>query len=124
MLSTFSCFCCRLFSILPFQDVLSGTLIESQTFLDPDQDRRSVGPDLDPNCLQRLSTDDKVNAYICILVSEKFLQKTTILLVCDGLDTVSVVYINDKEVGRSVNMFVRYIFDVKHALHVSIVCAR
>ena len=24
--------------------------------LDPDQDRRSVGPDLSPNCLQRLST--------------------------------------------------------------------
>ena len=27
--------------------------------LDPDQDRRSVGPDLGPNCLQRLATDDK-----------------------------------------------------------------
>ena len=25
--------------------------------LDPDQDRRSVGPDLDPNCLQRVSVD-------------------------------------------------------------------
>ena len=30
--------------------------------LDPDQDRRSVGPDLDPNCFQRLSADDKVAA--------------------------------------------------------------
>ena len=27
--------------------------------LDPDQDRHSVGPDLGPNCLQRLSADDK-----------------------------------------------------------------
>ena len=26
--------------------------------LDPDQDRQNVGPDLDPNCLQRLSADD------------------------------------------------------------------
>ena len=26
--------------------------------LDPDQDRRSVGPDLGPNCLQKLSADD------------------------------------------------------------------
>ena len=26
---------------------------------DPDQDRRSVGPDLDPNCLQRLLADEK-----------------------------------------------------------------
>ena len=27
--------------------------------LDPDQDRQNVGPDLGPNCLQRLSSDDK-----------------------------------------------------------------
>ena len=27
--------------------------------LDPDQDSRSVGSDLYPNCLQRLSIDDK-----------------------------------------------------------------
>ena len=27
--------------------------------LDPDQARHFVGPDLDPNCLQRLSTDVK-----------------------------------------------------------------
>ena len=27
--------------------------------LDLDQDRRSVGPDLDPNILQRLSADEK-----------------------------------------------------------------
>ena len=26
--------------------------------LDPDQARHFVGPDLDPNCLQRLSADD------------------------------------------------------------------
>ena len=26
--------------------------------LDPDQARRFVGPDLGPNCLQRLSTED------------------------------------------------------------------
>ena len=26
---------------------------------DPDQDQRSVGPGLSPNCLQRLSVDDK-----------------------------------------------------------------
>ena len=27
--------------------------------LDPDQNGHSVGPDLGPNCLQRVSTDDK-----------------------------------------------------------------
>ena len=26
--------------------------------MDPDQARQNVGPDLDPNCLQRLSADD------------------------------------------------------------------
>ena len=26
---------------------------------DPDQDPLSVGPDLDPNCLQKLSADDR-----------------------------------------------------------------
>ena len=37
---------------------LSGILSECQ-WLDPDQNRHSVGPDLGPNCLQRLSADDK-----------------------------------------------------------------
>ena len=31
--------------------------------LDPDQDQRSVGPYLGPNCLQRLSADDKSCRY-------------------------------------------------------------
>ena len=29
--------------------------------LDPDQDQPSVGPDLDPNWLQRLPADDKLS---------------------------------------------------------------
>ena len=32
--------------------------------LDPDQVRRSVGTDLGPNCLQRLSADDKRQAIL------------------------------------------------------------
>ena len=32
---------------------------QSANCLDPDLDRHSVGPDLGPNCLQRLSADDK-----------------------------------------------------------------
>ena len=36
--------------------------------LDPDQDRRSVGPNLDPNVLQMISVDDK----------SRFLQNTYI----------------------------------------------
>ena len=33
--------------------------MEVSNGLDSDQDRHSVGPDLGPNCLQRLSADDK-----------------------------------------------------------------
>ena len=39
---------------------LSETLSECQNgWMDPDQDLSSVGPDLSPNHLQRLSADDK-----------------------------------------------------------------
>ena len=31
--------------------------------LDPDQDESSVGPDLGPNCLQRLSADDNIALF-------------------------------------------------------------
>ncbi len=37
------------------------------------------------------------------------------MLVCEGLDTVSTVYINDKPVGTSTNMFARYFFNIPHA---------
>ena len=37
---------------------LLGTPSDSKS-LDPDQAQHFVGPDLDPNCLQRLSEDDK-----------------------------------------------------------------
>ena len=31
--------------------------------LDPDKAQRSVGPDLGPNCLQRLLADDKIRRW-------------------------------------------------------------
>ena len=46
------------FSKLTFQKILSGTMSVSNV-LDPDQDRHFVGPDLGPNCFQRLSAEDK-----------------------------------------------------------------
>ena len=44
--------------------------------LDPDQARHFVGPDLGPNCLQRLSTDDKVPLSGKELNTEQFLDTT------------------------------------------------
>ena len=41
-----------------FRKILLGIPSECQTVLDPDQVRRFVGPDLGPNCVQKLSSDD------------------------------------------------------------------
>ena len=37
-------------------------IIRVSNTLDPDQARQNVGPDLGPNCLQRLSADDMLNS--------------------------------------------------------------
>ena len=59
MLGNFLCFyCCLLFSKYFFLNYFKNTIGVSNG-LDPDQDRNSVGPDLGPNHLQRLSVDDK-----------------------------------------------------------------
>ena len=49
---------CRFFSKSTFSKNSFRNTIRVSNGLDPDQDRRSVGPDLGPNCLQRLSADD------------------------------------------------------------------
>ena len=43
------------------QKILSATVntIRVSNSLDPDKAQHSVGPDLDPDCLQRLSADNK-----------------------------------------------------------------
>ena len=50
------------FKINFFKKLFHRNTIRVSNGLDPDQDRRFVGPDLDPYCLQRLSADDKVAA--------------------------------------------------------------
>ena len=56
--------CWVIFHVLIFFSKLSSFFkkknhIQSAKRLDQDQDRHYVGPDLNPNCLQRLSADDK-----------------------------------------------------------------
>lgn len=51
-------------------------------------------------------------------VKEPLFSKRKIVLVCEGLDTISDIFINDIFIGSSKNMFVRYIFDIKAALTV------
>lgn len=49
------------------------------------------------------------------------MSKEKVVLICEGLDTVSRIFINGVLIGKSKNMFVRYIFDIKSALQV-IIC--
>ena len=62
MLGNFWCFCCHLltfFKISFFKIFFFSSTIRVSNCWDPEQDRRCVGPDLDQNCLQMLSIDDK-----------------------------------------------------------------
>ena len=49
----------RIFFKITFKINSYENTIRVSTRLDTDQDRHFVGPDLRPNCLQRLSADDK-----------------------------------------------------------------
>ena len=65
MLSNFACFfvVCRFFFFFLnhlFQKQSFMNTIKVSNSLDPDQARHFVGADLDSNCLQRLSADDKI----------------------------------------------------------------
>ncbi|XP_064649929.1 beta-mannosidase-like [Lineus longissimus] len=53
------------------------------------------------------------------LVSEDVYDRPHLDLVCEGLDTVAAVYINDKLLARTKNMFIKHRFDVKGLLVVS-----
>ena len=58
----FSCFCCHLLTfslIFCFSKKSFKNNIRASNCLDPDQDVHSFSPNLGPNCLHRLSTDDK-----------------------------------------------------------------
>ena len=54
--AVFNEICCTV-NVLKFQTLSSSEMLVFN--LDPVQDPRFVGPDLGPNCLQRLSADDK-----------------------------------------------------------------
>ena len=53
---TFTVYCCAIFYFL---DTEFFSTIRVSNRLDPDQTRHFIGPDLGPNCLQRLSADNK-----------------------------------------------------------------
>ena len=65
MLGNFHAFfvVCWLFLNKLFRKIISGTLSECQMVWIQIRTGRSVGPDLGPNCLQRLSAEDKSHRF-------------------------------------------------------------
>ena len=51
-------------------------------------------------------------------MDDQLYSQSSVVLVCEGLDTVSTVLVNGHVVGTSNNMFVRYVFDIKDKLKV------
>jgi beta-mannosidase len=49
-------------------------------------------------------------------VTKEFISEDQVYLVCDGLDTIANVFVNDKLVGASQNMFRQYRWDIKGLL--------
>ena len=56
-----------------FKKKFRNTIRESNC-LDPDQDRHSVDPDLGPNCLQRLSADEKATTNTTLSVQSNLVE--------------------------------------------------
>jgi len=54
-----------------------------------------------------------------LTASSELLANPSVVLVAEGLDTISTVLVNGVQVGSSENMFVRYVYDIKPALVVS-----
>lgn len=50
-------------------------------------------------------------------ITSDILEQDRIFLCCEGLDTISCIYINDKEIARTCNMHRTYEFDIKQALN-------
>ena len=59
-----------LFSKLPLSKYSFRNTIRVSNGFDPDQDCRSVGPDLGPNCLQKISADDKSRRFNVVTDNE------------------------------------------------------
>ena len=70
---SFKLYYCAIFNSL---DAFSFNTIRVSNSLDPDQARQNVGPDLDPNGLQRLSADKKSFASGQELNTEQLLDTT------------------------------------------------
>lgn len=55
-----------------------------------------------------------------VSVNDLLFNTSHIILTFNGLDTFSTIYVNNIEVGRTSNMFLKYNFDIKNELKVKL----
>ena len=92
-LVNFSCLfvICYFFKIIFFEKKIRNTIRVSNS-LDPDQARQNVGPDLDPNSLQKLSADATSRQRVkwgiyCLLKAHMQILHTCSKCVCEYMNT-------------------------------------
>ena len=101
--------------------------------LDPDQDRRPVGPDLGPNCLQRLSAHDQnvaaikerddqidtcvVPMYALVQINNTF-EKHTVIIIISLLSRLNVRFENSfGEVGLMSTHDICFHLKIRKVIH-------
>lgn len=86
-----------------FSDLLLNKIIEDPLYDENDQKYKWVG-------------ESDWIYYRNFTVPESMLGYNNINIIFEGLDTIASIYLNGIHIGNTSNMFVRYIFDVKHVL--------
>lgn len=86
-------------------DLLANNLIENPLYRDNERQQMWVG---ETDWLYERDFD----------VSKKFLRHNRVRLCCLGLDTLASIWINDRELARTDNMYRRWEFDIKSFLKV------
>jgi len=69
-----------------------------------------------PQRYEQLSTFNWTYEYTSPPIARDLGKGGRVQLVCDGLDTIASIYINDKKVGIAENMFVKYTYDITSAI--------
>ncbi|KAK9891852.1 hypothetical protein WA026_016651, partial [Henosepilachna vigintioctopunctata] len=86
-----------------YTDLMRNNIIDDPTLEDNDQKYKWVG--------RKNWTYAKHFA-----VDKDILEYSNLNIVFEGLDTISTIFLNGKQIGSSSNMFVRYIFNIKDVL--------
>ncbi len=87
-----------------YNDLLNAGLMEDPYFRDNEE-----------SALQLSCNDYEYSRTF--IISDEIIQSDMVYLLCMGLDTLSEIYINEKHISDTNNMFRTYRFDIKEFLH-------